>query len=53
MAERILVKIAVDLDPVPGAFSTEELAKKVIQEMLLMRIPFYNPVVLDSTEADS
>lgn len=46
MAEQISVEVIVDLDPVPGAFHTEESAQKAIQAILLDRIPHYHPIVM-------
>lgn len=51
MAERIRIAIAVDLDPVPGDFHTVESAEKIVQTILLDRLPHYNPVVLEGPEA--
>lgn len=45
--ERIMIEIAMDLDPIPGAFHTEEDARLRVQAMLLTMMPHYNPVVLD------
>lgn len=50
MRERIMLHIMVDLDPVPGAFHTEESARDCIEAMLLERIPHYTPVVVLSED---
>jgi len=42
---RILLKVYVDLDPVPGAFHTKESARAIIGQILAERIPHYNPRV--------
>lgn len=42
---RIKLEITVDLDPVPGAFHTEESARKIIAQILNDRIGHYNPLV--------
>lgn len=44
--ERIKIEIAVDLDPIPGAFHTKESAEDAVLAILLSRIPHYDPVVL-------
>lgn len=43
---RVMIEIAVDLDPIPGAFHTEESARQHVESILLSSIPHYNPVVL-------
>ena len=44
--DRIKIELAVDLDPIPGAFHTKEDAKEAVLAILLSRIPHYNPVIL-------
>jgi hypothetical protein len=48
--ERIMIEVAVDLDPVPGTFHTQESAVESIQAILLSSIPHYNPVVFPQEE---
>lgn len=43
---RAAVLIFFDLDPIPGAFHTEEDARERIESMMLNNIGHYNPVVL-------
>lgn len=50
MPDRIFVIVAVDRDPVPGAFHTEKSAKETIETILKDRIPHYNPTVLNRSE---
>jgi hypothetical protein len=44
--ERILLAVLVDLDPLPGAFHTEEQARDAVEGILLSSIGHYDPVVL-------
>lgn len=40
-----MLNVIVDLDPVPGTFSTPESVKESIEAMLLSRVGHYNPIV--------
>lgn len=46
LRKRILIEVAIDLDPVPGAFHTEESARQVVEALLLQLLPHYKPEVL-------
>lgn len=45
MRKRVALVVAVDLDPIPGNFHTEESAHGNIYGILWDRIPHYNPEV--------
>lgn len=47
---RAIFLVGVDLDPVPGAFHTEESARTSIQQILRDRINHYNPSVQPISE---
>ena len=49
---RIQIIIEVDLDPVPGAFSTPESALYNIEDILVRSIPHYNPVATATISKD-
>lgn len=42
---RIKLAVYVNLDPVPGTFHSADSARNVVSNMLLQRIPHYNPTV--------
>lgn len=44
--QRIVLEVALYLDPIPGAFHTKESAQEHIQAVLLNTIPHYDPIVL-------
>ena len=46
MPNKAVIEVVVDLDPVPGAFHTEEDARNAIEAILLSRIGHYNPRVV-------
>ena len=46
MAERIMLYVMLDLDPVPGRLHTPESAKDTVEAILLERVGQYTPVVL-------
>lgn len=50
MPKQIELKVIVDLDPMPGTFSDEESARDAVQQILMDRIPHYNPAVLNSLD---
>lgn len=41
----VTLTVQVDLDPVPGAFHTEEDAAQRVQDILTSSIPHYHPIV--------
>lgn len=45
MNKRVKLEVSVDLDPIPGAFHTEEDARKWIQMALDRAIEDYKPEV--------
>jgi hypothetical protein len=50
---RVTLQITVDLDPVPGAFSTPDDVRSRIQDMLDYSIGHYNPDVTLLDVADT
>lgn len=50
MPKQIELKVLVNLDPMPGAFSDEESARYFVQHILMQSIPHYNPMVLSSLD---
>lgn len=45
MRTKVTLTVEVELDPIPGAFSTPESAKEHIQYFLNDAISHYNPIV--------
>lgn len=46
--KRVVLTVVVDLDPVPGTFSTEESVVEQVQHILLQQIEHYHPLVINS-----
>jgi hypothetical protein len=42
---KVKLTIEVELDPIPGVFSTPESAEETLQDILENCIPHYNPTV--------
>jgi hypothetical protein len=45
MSKRVRLIVYIDLDPVAGTMHTDKSAQNIIQAILDMRLPHYNPNV--------